>query len=75
MKLISAHAGSVRRKTTWACSTRPVEVWRSWAGDVRGQSLASGHHMAEEVSEQVKSALLDFMQTKAQRETEAWRYR
>jgi haloacetate dehalogenase len=52
----------------------PVEVWRSWADDVRGQPLASGHHMAEDVPEQVTSALLDFMQTKAQRETEAWRY-
>ena len=50
----------------------PVEVWRSWAKDVRGHALSSGHHMAEEAPEQVVAALLDFMQAKAARETDAW---
>jgi haloacetate dehalogenase len=50
----------------------PVEVWRSWAKDVRGHALPSGHHMAEEAPEQVAAALLDFTQTRAPRETDVW---
>jgi haloacetate dehalogenase len=25
----------------------PLDVWRHWATDVRGQPIASGHHVAE----------------------------
>lgn len=50
----------------------PVEVWRSWAKDVRGHALSSGHHMAEEAPEQVVAALLDFTQARAPRERDAW---
>ena len=27
----------------------PLEVWRPWADDLRGHSIDSGHHMAEEI--------------------------
>jgi haloacetate dehalogenase len=39
----------------------PVDVWRPWAPDVRGRSLPCGHHMAEEVPEQVAAALAAFL--------------
>ena len=25
----------------------PLAIWRDWAGDVRGQSIDCGHHIAE----------------------------
>ena len=36
----------------------PLAIWRDWAGDVRGQSLDCGHHLAEEAPAEV-AALLD----------------
>ncbi len=39
----------------------PLEVWRAWAGDVRGRALACGHHMAEEAPEELASELLAFV--------------
>jgi haloacetate dehalogenase len=36
----------------------PLAVWRDWAGDVRGQSVDCGHHLAEEAPAEV-AALLD----------------
>jgi haloacetate dehalogenase len=39
----------------------PIPIWEAWAADVRGHSLDSGHHMAEEVPEQVATALRDFI--------------
>ncbi|PSK83583.1 hypothetical protein CLV63_14035 [Murinocardiopsis flavida] len=41
----------------------PVEIWRDWADDVRGQGIDSGHHMAEEAPEAVASRLADFFGT------------
>jgi haloacetate dehalogenase len=38
----------------------PVAVWRSWARDVRGLRLESGHHMAEEVPHDVAEAIRGF---------------
>ncbi|HEV7663055.1 MAG TPA: alpha/beta hydrolase [Chloroflexota bacterium] len=39
----------------------PLAVWRTWAPDLRGYPLDSGHHMAEEVPEHLAAALLDFL--------------
>jgi haloacetate dehalogenase len=38
-----------------------VAIWRAWCDDVRGASIDSGHHMAEENPEQVVAALVDFL--------------
>jgi haloacetate dehalogenase len=38
----------------------PVAIWRSWADDVRGARIDSGHHMAEEAPEQLAAVLRDF---------------
>jgi haloacetate dehalogenase len=43
----------------------PVSIWRSWADDVRGHGLPSGHHMAEEVPGQLAAALVDFLGDRA----------
>ena len=39
----------------------PVAVWRGWAEDVRGLALDSGHHMAEEVPEELSPAIASFL--------------
>jgi haloacetate dehalogenase len=36
-------------------------IWRPWAVRVAGHSLTSGHHMAEEVPEDLAGALIDFL--------------
>jgi haloacetate dehalogenase len=38
----------------------PLAIWRTWAGDVRGHGIDSGHHMAEEAPEALAAALGDF---------------
>lgn len=38
----------------------PLAVWEPWVGDLRGQVVESGHHMAEENPEAVAAALIDF---------------
>jgi haloacetate dehalogenase len=38
----------------------PVAIWREWADDVRGATIDSGHHMAEEAPDQLAAVLLDF---------------
>ena len=40
----------------------PTEVWRAWADDVRGKALDSGHHLAEEVPEELAAAILPFLE-------------
>ncbi len=39
---------------------RPVETWRGWARDVRGQGVPGGHFVAEEAPDAVSVALEDF---------------
>ncbi|OCG73616.1 alpha/beta fold hydrolase [Microbacterium sediminis] len=38
----------------------PLRIWRSWADDLRGHGIESGHHMAEEAPEGLAAALLEF---------------
>ena len=38
----------------------PLEVWREWAEDVRGQALECGHFLPEERPAEVGAALGDF---------------
>jgi haloacetate dehalogenase len=37
-----------------------VAIWRSWADNVRGVAIRSGHHMAEEAPDELAAALLAF---------------
>jgi haloacetate dehalogenase len=39
----------------------PLAVWRDWAEDVSGLALDSGHHMAEEVPEELAAAISRFV--------------
>jgi haloacetate dehalogenase len=39
----------------------PLAIWRDWADDVRGRSLDSGHHMAEEVPGELAAELRAFL--------------
>jgi haloacetate dehalogenase len=39
----------------------PVAIWRSWADDVRGARIDSGHHMAEQAPEQLAAVLGEFV--------------
>jgi haloacetate dehalogenase len=39
----------------------PLAVWRPWADDLRGRSIESGHHMAEENPAALSEALVDFL--------------
>jgi haloacetate dehalogenase len=43
----------------------PVAIWRDWSEDVRGATIDSGHHMAEEAPDQLAAALLDFLGDRA----------
>jgi haloacetate dehalogenase len=43
----------------------PLPVWREWADDVRGATIDSGHHMAEEAPDQLAAVLLDFLSARA----------
>jgi haloacetate dehalogenase len=38
-----------------------LEVWRPWAGDLRGGPIASGHHMAEDAPEELADRLREFL--------------
>lgn len=38
----------------------PLGLWRQWAGDVRGEALATGHFLAEEDPEATLARLLPF---------------
>jgi haloacetate dehalogenase len=37
-----------------------VAIWRTWADEVHGIPLDSGHHVAEEAPDALAAALLDF---------------
>jgi haloacetate dehalogenase len=39
----------------------PLAVWRDWADDLRGATIDSGHHMAEEKPAQLAEQLLGFL--------------
>ena len=43
-----------------AAGESPLDVWRRWAVDVRGQGLPGGHFLAEEAPEPTLRALMDF---------------
>ena len=38
----------------------PLAIWRDWADDVRGATIDSGHHMAEEAPDQLAAVLGEF---------------
>jgi haloacetate dehalogenase len=40
---------------------RPLDVWRRWAGDLRGQGIDCGHHIAEERPEELAALLSVFL--------------
>jgi haloacetate dehalogenase len=46
-----------RDELTWF---DPVEIWRVWAGDVRGAPIDSGHFLAEEAPDETYDALASF---------------
>jgi haloacetate dehalogenase len=49
----------------------PVAIWREWADDVRGATIDSGHHMAEEAPDQLAAVLADFFSGSASDEGSA----
>ncbi|GGQ25661.1 alpha/beta hydrolase [Streptosporangium pseudovulgare] len=42
----------------------PSAIWRGWADDVRGASIDSGHHMAEEAPAELAAELRRFLGTR-----------
>ncbi|MGN9909890.1 alpha/beta fold hydrolase [Phytohabitans sp. LJ34] len=61
---------TVRCPTLFLWSTRddmedlygdPLAVWRSWAPDLRGEPIESGHHVAEENPDDLAAALHRFL--------------
>jgi haloacetate dehalogenase len=38
----------------------PLEIWRDWAGNVRGRAIGCGHHIAEEAPQELAAELRDF---------------
>jgi haloacetate dehalogenase len=44
-----------------AGSVSPLEIWRQWASDVRGQAIDCGHFLPEEHPRDTLKALLDFL--------------
>jgi haloacetate dehalogenase len=38
----------------------PLAIWKSWAADVRGLAIDSGHHVAEDNPEALSAALVEF---------------
>ena len=38
-----------------------LEVWQPWGADIRGKGMPCGHHMAEEIPEQLAAELLAFL--------------
>ncbi|TYC16152.1 alpha/beta hydrolase [Actinomadura syzygii] len=49
----------------------PVRIWENWADDVRGHSIDSGHHMAEEAPEPVADAIRTFLNERIRRTSSA----
>lgn len=42
-------------------ASSPLEVWESWCEDLSGDSIVSGHFLAEEASEELLAHLLPFL--------------
>jgi haloacetate dehalogenase len=42
-----------------------LAVWRTWASDLRGVAITSGHHMAEQAPDQVVAALTAFLDARS----------
>lgn len=40
----------------------PLTIWLDWGDDVRGHSIESGHHMAEEAPRDLAAAIKEFVQ-------------
>jgi haloacetate dehalogenase len=45
----------------------PLAVWQPWVDDLRGASIDSGHHVAEENPSELRTALIDFLNEPAAR--------
>lgn len=41
----------------------PRVIWQSWADDVRGHGIDSGHHVAEQAPDELADALSEFFGT------------
>lgn len=41
--------------------SKALDIWRRWAGDVRGRELQCGHFVAEEKPQEVLAALMPFL--------------
>ncbi|MEW9548312.1 alpha/beta fold hydrolase [Nonomuraea sp. NPDC050783] len=39
----------------------PLAIWRTWADDVTGHPIDSGHHVAEEAPRELAASLLEFL--------------
>jgi haloacetate dehalogenase len=39
----------------------PLAIWRTWADDVTGHAIDSGHHMAEDAPDELAESLLAFL--------------
>ncbi len=39
----------------------PLQIWRSWADQVEGHGIDSGHHVAEENPVDLSAALIEFL--------------
>jgi haloacetate dehalogenase len=48
-------------ETSSAASPHPLDIWRSWADDVRGASIQSSHMMPEDVPDFVVGQLAPFL--------------
>ena len=42
----------------------PLQIWQSWATDVQGHGIDSGHHVAEENPGDLSAALIEFLGTR-----------
>ncbi len=45
-----------------AQAVTPLDVWRDWATNVRGQGLNCGHYLCEEAPEETLAALMPFLE-------------
>lgn len=48
-----------------------LDIWRTWADDIQGAVIDSGHHMAEHAPEQLASILISFLAANPQPASDA----